>query len=68
MCINELQKNSKGAAELLYRLEQLSAADLMEAAPLLEYGSAAELDRDIKQLRQYVRTLELSHIPRELIG
>ena len=68
MCINELQKNSKGAAELLYRLEQLSAADQMEAAPLLEYGSAAELARDIKQLREYVRSLELSHIPRELIG
>ena len=65
---NAIQRNSKGAIELLYRLEQLTAAELMEAAPLLDYGSAAGLENDIKELRQYVRGLELDQVPRELIG
>ena len=63
-----IQRNSKGAVELLYKLEQLTAAELMEAAPLLNYGSAAGLANDIKELRQYVRGLELDQFPRELIG
>ena len=65
---NAIQRNSKGAVELLYKLEQLTAAELMEAAPLLNYGSAAGLANDIKELRQYVRGLELDQFPRELIG
>lgn len=65
---NDIQKHSKGAIELLYKLEQLTAAELMEAAPLLEYDSGAKLNSDIKDLRGYVRALELSQFPREFIG
>lgn len=65
---NEIMRNSKGAYKLLYNLEQLTDNDLMKAAPLLEYGSAAELSRDIKELRGYVRALEFSHFPKDFIG
>ena len=65
---NEIQRNSKGATQLLYNLEQLTDSELMEAAPLLDYKSAAELSRDLKELRGYVRGLELDQFPRELIG
>lgn len=65
---NDIMRHSKGAIDLLWKLEQLTAAELMESAPLLNYGSAAELERDIKDLRGYTRALELSQFPRELIG
>lgn len=65
---NDIQRHSKGAIDLLWKLEQLTAAELMEAAPLLNYGSAAELAKDIKDLRGYTRALEMSQFPREFIG
>ena len=65
---NDIQKHSAGAYNLLYKLEQLPAADIMEAAPLLNYNSGAELEKEIKELREYVRALELNMLPRDIIG
>lgn len=65
---NEIMINSKGAYNLLYKLEQLTAEQQREAAPLLQYKAPAELSAEIKALRGYVRALEMSMFPRELIG
>lgn len=64
---NAIQRNSKGAIGLLSTLEQLTTAELFEISPLLNYGSSAGLEYDIKALREYVNGLESERTPRELI-
>jgi hypothetical protein len=68
MNMNNIQQHSRGAYSLLYKLEQLTADQVQEAAPLLQYQSGANLSAEIKELREYVRALEMSMFPRELIG
>ncbi|MBR6393906.1 MAG: hypothetical protein IKS13_03725 [Ruminococcus sp.] len=68
MNMNDIQKHSTGAYRLLYKLEQLTPEELSTAAPALQYEAPAALANDVKELRGYVRALELSMFPRDLIG
>ena len=68
MNMNDIQKHSTGAYRLLFKLEQLTTEELSTAVPTLQYEAPAALANDIKELREYVRALEFSMFPRDLIG
>lgn len=65
---SNIQKYSTGAYRLLYKLEQLTPEELSTAATALQYEAPAALVNDVKELREYVRALEFSMFPRDLIG